>query len=263
MDDLIIKASIKAFNEIMLYNTHYKNEPRCLENIIPCNTDIYSRQNSLMNSISSLKLIQGTIPPYLLTKSHHPFTVAESQLGIEQRHNRTIECINALTYSKQTKSKKFLLLTDEITGPFCSHLISSLAWERHSACAIYWTNLDQTISDINNLNPDYLIISSINITYDATQKIVEQFPNSIQLYHVPFKFKTDNDPIPVLLSSDQFYIFSYKRKCESQFFIPTNDIVAEHNPNHKNNLFTSILNDLNPFIRFELPISNIFLNSKS
>ena len=263
MNDLIIKASIKAFNEITLYKSHYKTEPQCLENIIPCDIDIYSHQNSFVDCISSLKLIQGTIPPYLLTKSYHPFTVVESQLEMELRHKRTMECINSLTYTKQTKSKKFLLLTDEITGPFCSHLISSLAWERHSACAIYWTNLDQTISDINNLNPDFLIISSVNIPIDSTKKLFNQFPNSIQLYHIPFQFKPDNELFPALLASDQFYIFAYRRKNESQFVIPTNDIVAEHDSNHNINLFTTILNDLNPFIRFNLPISNIFLNAES
>ena len=169
MNVLIIKASIKAFSEITLYKSHYKIEPQCLENIIPCNIDIYSKQKSIVDCISSLNLIQGTIPPYLLTKSYHPFTVVESQLEMELRHKRTIECINSLTYTKQKKSKKFLLLTDEITGPFCSHLISSLAWERHSACAIYWTNIDQTILDINNLNPDILIILSVIIPIILTK----------------------------------------------------------------------------------------------
>ena len=138
--------------------------------------------------------------------------MVESQLEMELRHKRTIECINSLTYTKQTKSKKFLLLTDEITGPFCSHLISSLAWERHSACAIYWTNLDQTISDINNLNPDFLIISSVNIPIDSTKKLFNQFPNSIQLSHIPFQFKPDNELFPTLLASINFTYLHIREK---------------------------------------------------
>ena len=77
------------------------------------------------------------------------------------------------------------------------------------------------------------------------------------------EFKPDNELFPALLASDQFYIFAYRRKNESQFVIPTNDIVAEHDPIHKINLFTTILNDLNPFIRFKLPISNVFINAES
>ena len=103
----------------------------------------------------------------------------------------------------------------------------------------------------------------MNIPIDSTKKLFNHFPNSIQLSHIPFQFKPDNELFPTLLASDQFYIFAYKGENESQFVIPTNDIVAEHDSNHNINLFTTILNDLNPFIRFNLPISHIFLNAES
>ena len=167
---------------------------------------------------------------------------------MELRHKRFIHALDNILQFGVKKSKTFLILIDETTGPFCGNFLSSLAWERHRACFLYWVNTQQLNDDLKAFNAECLIIAT---PFVHQRDIPDHTIVKIQIQHINYQ-TTWHKNTNAILVCDECSALAYKTCTDSKFHYSQDSLLLETNPNSGYVAVTTIDFDCQPFIRYSL-----------
>jgi len=247
---LLLSAAKRAYRGTLFYENLYQSEPVEIESIPHIRASLFHQCNGLLDCIVDRDLVCGTLPPFLRHGQEYPLTITESEKEMDLRHRRIMHSVNSILDIVNSASCNFLILSDELTGPFCGQVLSSLAWEHHHASVCYWFNEEQLIRDLDAFKPDCLIIASpLVFISDAILSKVK----CIQIQHTSSRSNWSAN-VDGILVSDEFSVFAHRKLSHEKYHYLTESIFIEEDPVSNYASVTTHDFDCHPFIRYTVNI---------
>ena len=249
-NSLILSAAKRAFSTTQFYESLYQKVPKDIEAVPHIRASFFHQCNGLLDCIVDRELVCGTLPPFLRHGQEYPLTITESEKEMDLRHRRITNSVNSILEIGKNDRCNFLILSDELTGPYCGEILSSLAWEHHHASVCYWFNEEQLINDLDSFKPDCLIIASPLVPISG---VILNKVKCIQIQHIS-NMSNWNANIDALLVSDEFSVFAHRKLSQQKYQYLSESILIENDPISNFASITTHNFDCHPFIRYTVNV---------
>ena len=240
----ILSAAQRAFDETQFYETLYSSKPTRLNEIPFINHASYHQAQGILDCITDRSEVSGALAAYHRNVLKFPFNIVESETEQQHRHKRLMHALDGLEINTNIAAK-FLLITDDASGPFAGELATCLAWEHHQASICFHHGPDkQLLEDINSYNPEYIL----NVANCSPEIDLEELDQTIiTLHHIDHRVP---DTKNLLLACDEIGVFAGRKNPTDPFFYDNENLLIEINPRSNLPAMTTTHFGISPFIRY-------------
>jgi hypothetical protein len=245
--DPLLHAAQRAWESTAFYRALYGARPKCLDDVTFINHASYHRAHGLRDCVTSLEAINASIPPLFRDVRRLPVNVVEDEGGSEKRHVRFLRALEDLGIERGGPRQRFLLISDDSTGPFACDLSDFLGWERHQASISYIdAGNDNVHADVEAYDPEAIIV----VTPFASPGDYAARRRRVIAVHGIYVPRAPDPAFDTLLVCDEIQTIGSRPAGRDWFAYDGSQLVVEPEPSTQCPAVTVLTSSLFPVVRY-------------
>jgi hypothetical protein len=251
MNDLLLETAQRAYETTRFYRRLYGALPTRTADVPFINDSSFFRAGGLIDCITDPTAMIWALMPFHRHGRRFPFSVVEDEYDQESRQFRMARAMAHVGIPVDRRDLRFLLIADEVCGPFACELCKGIAWEHHQASITYWTGDPETLNAaLDAYQPDWLV-QVCDAIPERHWQAAARHSGAIRVARVEGLLE-EKALASAWLFSDQLGVLGARRAGDLEWDMDPERILIETHPHSGLSHATTLDFSLFPFIRYGL-----------